>query len=228
MEGAVNGWVLLLLAASSGEVSVSNAVEPSHRFAEALLSQTRSPEIAVQEDIYASLLGAWNVEARDRTAADTFQVSQGEWFFARTLEGRAVQDVWIAPARGARPPGGSRIGNRYGTSIRTFDPDTRRWQVTWFNPVTGAFDVLIARMEGKRIVQEGTRRDGQRMRWTFKEITEDTFHWTGEAQLPNGSWRLEAEFFGRRVRSAAPDNLEADRGGHRGDGLVRTTQPAAR
>lgn len=172
---------------------MSNVIEASNSFAEALISPSRSPEITAQQDIYAPLLGAWNVEARDRTEAGTFQVSHGEWLFARTLEGRAVQDVWIAPVRGNRPLGGTRAGNRYGTSVRTFDPKTRSWQVTWFNPVTGAFDVLQVRMDGERIIQEGTRRDGQRIRWIFKEITDDTFHWTGEGQLPDGSWRLEAE-----------------------------------
>ena len=80
----------------------------------------------------------------------------------------------------------------------TFDPRTPTWQVTWFNPVTGAFDVLHTRMEGERIVQEGTQGNGRRLRWIFQEITDTSFHWTGEAQLPDGSWRLEAEFFGRR------------------------------
>lgn len=198
LEGAVSGRVVPLAIALCGGVSVSSAVETSNSFAEALISQSSSPEIDAQQDIYAPLLGVWNVEARDRTEAGAFQVSHGEWLFARTLEGRAVQDVWIAPARGNRPVGGSRFGNRYGTSVRTFDSTTRSWQVTWFNPVTGAFDVLQVRMDGERIIQEGTRRDGQRIRWIFKEITDDTFHWTGEGQQPDGSWRLDAEFFGRR------------------------------
>jgi hypothetical protein len=198
LEGAMNGRVVLLAIALCVGVSVSAAVKTPNSFADALISQTRSPEIAAQQDVYAPLLGVWAVEARDRTEAGTFRVSHGEWLFARTLEGRAVQDVWIAPARSNRPLDGSRSGNRYGTSVRTFDPNTRSWQVTWFNPVTGAFDVLQTRMDGERIVQEGTRRDGQRMRWIFQEITEDTFHWTGEGQLPDGSWRLEAEFFARR------------------------------
>ena len=166
-------------------------------FTEALVSQTRSPEISAQEDVYAKLLGAWDVEARDRTESGTFQVTQGEWFFARTLEGRAVQDVWIAPTRANRRAAVPRA-NRYGSSVRTFDPRTRAWQVTWFNPVTGAFDVLQTRMDGERIVQEGTQGNGRRIRWIFQEITDQSFHWTGEAQMPDGSWRLEAEFFGRR------------------------------
>jgi hypothetical protein len=179
-------------------VAAANAAAPSSDFAEALVAASRSPEIAAHEDVYAKLLGGWNVQARDRTDSGTFQVTEGEWFFARTLEGRAVQDVWIAPTRANRRAGDSRLANRYGTSVRTFDPRTRTWQVTWFNPVTGAFDVLRTRMDGERIVQEGTQGSGRRLRWIFQEITATTFHWTGEAQLPDGSWRLEAEFFGRR------------------------------
>jgi hypothetical protein len=179
-------------------VTVSRATGPANPFAEALLCASRSPEIAATEDVYAPLLGVWNVEARDRTDDGTFQVTHGEWLFARTLEGRAVQDVWIAPARGNRPAAGTRSANRYGTSIRTFDPNTRKWQVTWLNPVSGAFDVLFTRMDGRRIIQEGTRPDGRRIRWIFQDITAESFHWTGEAQLPDGSWRVEAEFFGRR------------------------------
>jgi hypothetical protein len=189
--------VLLVAMSLCGGVAVANADEISNAFAGALVSKSRSPEIAASEDIYAKLLGAWDVQARDRTDDGTFQVIEGEWFFARTLEGRAVQDVWIAPTRANRRtavPG----ANRYGSSVRTFDPRTRVWQVTWFNPVTGAFNVLQTRMEGERIVQEGTLSDGRRIRWIFQEITGHAFHWTGEAQLPDGSWRLEAEFFGRR------------------------------
>lgn len=187
-------WAMVLC----GAVSVTDAAEPSRMFAEALVAESRSPEIAAHEDVYAKLLGAWDVRARDRTDSGTFQVTEGEWFFARTLEGRAVQDVWIAPSRANLRAGDSRSANRYGTSVRTFDPRTRTWQVTWFNPVTGAFDVLHTRMDGERIVQEGTQGNGRRLRWIFQEITDTSFHWTGEAQLPDGNWRLEAEFFGRR------------------------------
>jgi len=178
-------------------VLLALSLETSHAFAEALISRDRSPEIAASEDVYAKLLGVWSVEARDRTDNGTFQVTAGEWLFARTLEGRAVQDVWIAPTRANRRTAAPRA-NRYGSSVRTFDPQTRTWQVTWFNPVTGAFNVLQTPMDGDRIVQEGTVGDGGRIRWIFQEITDETFHWTGERQLPDGSWRLEAEFFGRR------------------------------
>jgi hypothetical protein len=189
--------VLLVAMSLCAVASVAHADEISNGFARALVSKSRSPEIAANEDVYAKLLGAWDVQARDRTEDGTFQVTEGEWFFARTLEGRAVQDVWIAPTRTHRRTALTGA-NRYGSSVRTFDPHTRTWQVTWFNPVTGAFNVLQTRMEGERIVQEGTVGDGRRIRWIFQEITDTTFHWTGESQQPDGSWRLEAEFRGRR------------------------------
>jgi hypothetical protein len=190
------GGVLLLLMSLCGGVPVVNGDEIANAFARALVSKSRAPEIEAKEDVYAKLLGAWDVQARDRTENGTFQVTEGEWFFARTLEGRAVQDVWIAPTRANRRTGLAGP-NRYGSSVRTFDPHTHTWQVTWFNPVTGAFNVLHTRMEGERIVQEGTA-DGRRIRWIFQEITDRTFHWTGESQQPDGGWRLDAEFYGRR------------------------------
>lgn len=168
-------------------------------FAAALVADARAPEISADDDLYAGLLGAWDVEVRDRLDHGSFRTSHGEWLFARTLEGRAVQDIWISPPRGQRI-GATRVGNRYGSSLRTYEPGTHRWQVTWLNPVSGAFDVLHSRRVGDTIVQEGVRASGQKIRWTFVEITATSFHWTGEALQPDGRWLLEAEFFGTRSR----------------------------
>jgi hypothetical protein len=169
-------------------------------FSRALISSARSPEITAEEDLYARLLGIWDVDVRDRMDDGSFRRSSGEWLFVRVLEGRAVQDVWISPPRANRRRDDAKTANRYGTTLRTFDPRTRRWQVTFLNPVSGAFDVLASRREGESIVQEGTRPDGQRIRWIFAEITARSFHWTGEALQPDGSWLLEVEFFAERRR----------------------------
>ena len=80
------GRALLLTMSLWGGVAVANADEISNGFARALVSQSRSPEIEASEDVYAKLLGAWDVQARDRTDNGTFQVTEGEWFFARTLD----------------------------------------------------------------------------------------------------------------------------------------------
>ena len=181
-------------------VSVATNFETLNAFTRALVAKHRSPEIEAHEDVYAGLLGAWDVQVRNRADDGTFEVIAGEWYFARTLEGRAVQDVWIAPTRASRRGGVARA-NLYGTSVRAFDPQTRRWLVTWINPATGAFAVLNTRKAGERLVQEGELSDGHSIRWIFQEITDTTFHWTGETQLPDGCWRLDAELFGRRFES---------------------------
>jgi hypothetical protein len=172
----------------------------SEDFAHALLSSARSPEISAEEDIYAGLIGRWDVEVRDRLANGSLRSAKGEWLFVRILEGRAVQDVLISPLRSERGDATERLGNRYGSSVRTFDRNTRTWRVTWFNPVSGAFDVLRGRIVGGRLIQEGRRPNGQQIRWSFLDITDSTFHWTGEALQPDGTWQLESEFFARRHR----------------------------
>jgi len=198
--------LLLSLVALSGATAMSSSSagrRNRHDFAEALLSSSRSADIRESEDIYAPLEGNWDVETRDVMPDGSVATGRGEWHFSRVLEGRAFQDVWILPARG---PGGARAAhpaNRYGTSLRMLDPTTREWRVVWLNPVSGAFDVLRARKEGERIVQEGARPDGQRIRWVFDVLTGDRFHWYGEAEQPDGRWRREAEFSGRRRGSGA-------------------------
>jgi hypothetical protein len=189
---------LLVAIAAQGAVAMpAAAADVADDFARALLAPARSPEIRPDEDIYADLVGEWEVRTRDLAPDGTYREGHGEWIFVRTLEGRAMQDVWISPPRGERQSAGH-FANRYGNSIRTFDPVLRRWQVTWLNPVSGAFDVLYARREGGKLIQEGRRPDGQAMRWIFQELTPSSFRWTGEGQQPDGTWRLEAEFRGQR------------------------------
>jgi len=48
-------------------------------------------------------------------------------------------------------------------------------------------------------VQLGTWPDGQLMRWSFRDITADSFLWRGELSADNGaSWRVNTEFTARR------------------------------
>ena len=65
----------------------------------------------------------------------------------------------------------------------------------WTNPVVGHREDQIGRQSGKDIVQLGTRADGTQTRWSFTEITPDSFQWRGEALQPDGTaWKLEGEF----------------------------------
>jgi hypothetical protein len=91
--------------------------------------------------------------------------------------------------------------NMYGTTLRVWDPGIQAWRVTYINPVNGQRDELIGRRSGNDIVQIGTHADGTPIRWSFTEISENSFHWLGEALGPDGkSWKLEGEFRARRIR----------------------------
>lgn len=136
----------------------------------------------------------------DYCADGSVRRGRGEVHFGWVLEGRAVQDVWIMPARLERPANPGHIRNRYGTTLRVWDPSIQAWRATWINPVTGARDELIGRRDGQDLVQLGTHSDGTPIRWIFTDITADSFRWIGEALEPDGkTWKLEAEFRCRRM-----------------------------
>jgi hypothetical protein len=169
-----------------------------------LFSNSSSAELGDAVSLYRGLIGRWDIEVIDYEDDGTRRTSQGEWHFGWALEGRAVQDVFIVPARTLRPGAvESRRGNRYGTTVRFYDPTLRAWRIVWVNPVSGAVNSLTARVEGDAIVQEGTDSDGSLIRWSFVEIGRSRFHWVGEKSTDAGrTWQTRAEFFGRRASFA--------------------------
>ena len=59
---------------------------------------------------------------------------EGEVHAGWTLEGRAVQDVWIMPPRDRRSGPPDRTRNMYGTTLRTWDAGIEAWRIVWSNP----------------------------------------------------------------------------------------------
>ncbi len=167
-------------------------------FASSLISDIANPEIE-EYNIYDWLVGSWNVEAIDYLDSKEVIKSQGEWYFAYTLEGRAIQDVWIAPKRSLRTPDLRQPRNRYGSTIRYFDTEKKKWCIHWFNPISSTISKLYGWKENNKLIHEGKDEDGNIMRWTFEDITENSFHWKGEISSDDGkTFSLQAEFLGKR------------------------------
>ena len=123
-----------------------------------------------------------------------------EVHFAWALEGRAVQDTWLAPTLEASPALRNRLKrNMYGTTIRVFDPVAKVWRAQWLNPVSGVHCTLIGRRVGDDIVQMGFWQD-RPQRWRFCNITENAFFWQAHSLDDDGeTWRLITEFRMQRV-----------------------------
>src|SRR5207249_2322187 len=169
-------------------------------FYAALVTAGRSPEIPESADAYGWLIGSWELEAYVYQTEGGARGAKGEVHFGWTLEGRAVQDVWIVPRRSERIAGPGKGTNLYGTTLRVWDPAMQAWRVRWNNPVTGKRNELVGRWSGKDVDQDGTH-DGTPIRWTFTEITADSFHSLGDTLEPDvKTWKLRGEFRARRMR----------------------------
>jgi hypothetical protein len=151
--------------------------------------------------LYGRFIGSWELDVTQIADDDSKRRRPGEWHFGWALEGRAIQDVWIVPPRGESRHGDAAAKvNSYGTTLRIYDPGIDTWQIQWSDPVTRNFLTMIGRGRGDDIVQLGTRPDGRPIRWSFSEITPNSFRWRGEISDDEGvSWRLNVEFYARRV-----------------------------
>jgi hypothetical protein len=157
-------------------------------FTEALRADGPAPDRAEKMGLYSWLVGNWEMEAMVYPEDGTRHKGSGEIHFDWALEGRAIQDVWILP------------GVFYGTTLRVYDPDLDAWHILWSDPLRQFYTRQIGRASGKDIIQEGKDDTGAAIRWSFKEITSDSFRWLGERSLNNGeTWRLQSEFHAHRV-----------------------------
>jgi hypothetical protein len=162
-----------------------------------------APDRADKMALYGQFVGAWDMDVVAYEENGTKHAGRGEIHFGWVLEGRAIQDVWMIPRRAERRPGIPEMpvaGNWYGTTLRLYDPGIDAWHILWNDPVKQYYTRQLGRARGKDIVQDGKDDAGTAVRWSFTEITPDSFHWLGERSPDSGkTWRLQVEFFARRV-----------------------------
>ena len=162
----------------------------SNSFASALHFSGPAPDRANKMGLYGWLIGRWEMDATVHLDDGTQHKGRGEIHFGWVLEGRAIQDVWILP------------DVFYGTTLRVYDPGLDAWHIFWSDPLRQFYRRQIGRARGKDIVQDGRDDEGNPVRWSFVEVTPNSFRWLGERSLDGGaSWQLQAEFLARRVGS---------------------------
>jgi hypothetical protein len=176
-------------------------------FLDVLHAEGPASDRAEKMALYGQFIGSWNTDIVSHEQSGAEHRGNGEIHFGWVLEGRAIQDVWMIPRRAERRPGIPAMpvaGNWYGTTLRVYDPAIDAWRILWTDPANQIYTQQIGRRRGKDIVQEGKLPNGAILRWSFTEITPDTFHWLGEHSADDGaSWWLQVEVMARRTSSAA-------------------------
>jgi hypothetical protein len=170
-------------------------------FLEALPAAGPSPELSDADIIFGFLIGSWDIDAVLYSQNEVARKVPGEVHASWILEGRAIQDLFIFPRRADRHSGLPAQGDRYATTIRTYDRTLKAWRVVFINPAAAETSAqLIARRHGDGIAMEGELADGTPIRWRYEVVTPDSFHYSAEKRkVGDDSWRLYLELFGRRA-----------------------------
>jgi hypothetical protein len=176
------------------------ATSRTSSFTDALHAERPAADRADKMGLYGWLVGRWEVDAVYHLDGEATRRARGEIHAGWILEGRALQDVWIVPARDAERPTPPRPGDFYGTTLRVYDPKLDAWHIVWTDPLNQVYRQQIGRARGDDIVQEGTDESGASVRWSFTDITPSSFRWLGERSPDGGkTFRLLLEIRARRV-----------------------------
>ena len=143
--------------------------------ASAFLADGPRPELAADLALFGQFVGSWDLVVIDHPEGAPPQETSGEWHFAWALDGRAVTDVWISPAREHRTRRAD--SGDYGLTLRFPDPAVGAWRSTWLGPVRRTVRPFLARAVGEEIVLSGSFDPGVETRWIFSQITRRSFHW---------------------------------------------------
>lgn len=161
---------------------------PKSAFFDVLEAPGPAPDRAEKMRLYGWLIGDWTFDAVVNRDDGTQHRGRGEIHFGWVLDGRAIQDVWILP------------GIFHGTTLRIYDPGLDAWHILWNDPLKQLYTRQLGRAQGSDIVQLGKTETGALLRWTFTDITADTFRWLGERSTDDGAtWWLQSEFHVRRA-----------------------------
>jgi hypothetical protein len=184
-------------------MSTASGRELARMFVEALHANGSAPDRAEKMQLYAWLVGSWELDVSLSKEDGSCVTTRGSVNAGWILEGRAIQDVFAVP------------GLFYGTSLRFYDAHIDAWQVFWMDPLKSVFFRMIGRADGDEIINEGKETPelarayglpenaNAIVRWIFTEITPTSFHWLSRRSTDGQNWQLQREYFGRRLSTHA-------------------------
>lgn len=166
--------------------------------ADVLFATGPNSALASELSLFGQFEGSWDLDVQWFKDGALTRRERGEWHFGWILDGQAIQDVWIVPARAERTRGAEPY--EYGTSVRFYDPSICAWRSTWLGPAQCSVRTFDACQRGDEIVLAGQQLNGRDIEWVFSNIGRDSFSWRFQRQRPDGEgWEVIQSFECRRV-----------------------------
>ena len=170
-------------------------MHPSPETMPGLAADGPDPELGAAADLFAPLIGDWQMHTNLMPLDGPPVAYEGFWSFRWGLGGRAVYDVI-----GFREPGSpADAPHRTGLTVRFYDGPRRTWRQVWIGVPRGIVIEFVARRDGARILIDGAPSALLRYRWSFETITATAFSWEGRTSHDGGAtWHLEQTITGSR------------------------------
>ncbi len=157
-------------------------------FTKALLSgESKIPD---NDDWFKPLLGDWQFEYFDISGRN----AQGEWFFRRTLDGNAIEDIFICPSRATAATNPQPDGE-YGAAIRMYRKDMHCYDMTY---ITDRFTVRLTVTKNNERIECKVNSSAEK--WVFSEISENTFVWNNITVLDDETEKINATVHAERLK----------------------------
>ncbi|MEP1097498.1 MAG: hypothetical protein ABJG78_20445 [Cyclobacteriaceae bacterium] len=138
-----------------------------------------NPEAPRETFQFGQLVGKWDVISSDSIPNEGWHESKATWTFMYTLDGFAVQDIWHEKVSDSTS-NTKGIGRDFtGINVRVFDPNTKQWNITWFENGTNTMQAVITaktNMKGEIVMKP----PNYPAEITFYNIAEHSFDWKFE------------------------------------------------
>jgi len=187
--------LVAISAIGAGRAGLADGPPADHRrdMVRVLEAGGPHPSLADEAQVFGRFVGTWDVDYGERADGGKWTHYPGELIVGWVMDGRALQDLFISDPM---TPGGER---GMGTTLRYFDVKSKKWRVTYIEPVSDTVAQLSGGQEGDRIVLYGEGHQGSKLRWSFNDIKENSFTWRGERSRDGGkTWTLEEEHHMKR------------------------------